>query len=280
MRLKRHIPASGVSSDMPERAVDLDRAVEHVHDHVGGHHLDHRDLAAGGLLALRCPSSRPRSRVSRRAWSVSIRERGDEVLDELLLGELAAEGLALVGAPAHHLDRALAGADRPHAVVDAAGAEAVLGDHEARPGAGRAGWPPARGSPRSGSRSGPGPPSWPITGTERTRSKPGLSIGHEDHRGPRVGVGVGVGDAHDDRDVGADRARGEPLVAVDHPLVVVELGAGLAASSGPSPTPRARSSRSSCGSRRRAAAAASAPAARRCRARRGSPCCRCRARRS
>ena len=44
---------------------------------------------------------------------------------------------------------------------------------------------------------------------------------HADHRGARVGVGIGVGDDHRDRQVGADGARGEPLVAVDHPLVAV-----------------------------------------------------------
>ena len=36
-----------------------------------------------------------------------------------------------VHAPAHHLERALGQADQPHAVVDAARAEAALGDLEA-----------------------------------------------------------------------------------------------------------------------------------------------------
>src|SRR6201999_2211006 len=56
---------------------------------------------------------------------------GDRLLDELLVGQRAAEGVAFVGAAAHHLVGALGGPDRPHAVVDAAGAEAVLGDREA-----------------------------------------------------------------------------------------------------------------------------------------------------
>ena len=79
---------------------------------------------------------------------------------------------------------------------------------------------------------------------------------HEDHRGAGVGVCLGVGDHHHDRDRGADRAGGEPLVAVDHPLAAVEHGAASAACAGPSRRPRARSSRSRSGSRRRAAAAA------------------------
>ena len=133
MRLKRHITASGVSSVIPSAAVDLDRAVEHVHDHVGGDDLDHRDLAGGRRACPRCPSSRRRSRVSSRAWSTSIRDLAMKSWMNCLSASGAAERLARVGAAAHHLDRPLGGADRAHAVVDAARAEAVLGDHEARP---------------------------------------------------------------------------------------------------------------------------------------------------
>src|SRR5207248_7164996 len=49
---------------------------------------------------------------------------------DLLLGERSAERVPLVCASAHHLDGALGGTDRPHAVVYPAGAEAVLGDQE------------------------------------------------------------------------------------------------------------------------------------------------------
>src|SRR5207244_4784542 len=56
---------------------------------------------------------------------------GDEVLHELLLGERAAEGMPFVRAAAHQLDRALGSPDRAHAVMDAAGAEPVLGYEEA-----------------------------------------------------------------------------------------------------------------------------------------------------
>jgi hypothetical protein len=48
----------------------------------------------------------------------------------------------------------------------------------------------------------------------------------EDHAGAPVRRRVRVGDRHDDRHLGADRARGEPLVPVDHPLVALALGPG------------------------------------------------------
>ena len=87
--------------------MDLDRAVEDVHDDVGGDDLDHRDLAPRLALALRVHL--PGGYQGQQASLLDLHPRlGDEVLDELLVGELAAERLALVGAAAHHLDRALA----------------------------------------------------------------------------------------------------------------------------------------------------------------------------
>ena len=104
---------------------------------------------------------------------------------------------------------------------------------------------------------------------------------HDDHRVALVGLVVGVRHAHDDEEVGHRRVRGEPLVAVDDPLVAVAHRPGWRAASGRRRR-RARSSRSSSAARRRAAAPSSAssgtrpcrrpPAARRC----PSPvrCCR------
>ena len=48
-----------------------------------------------------------------------------------------------------------------------------------------------------------------------------------DHRGARVGVGLGIGDDHRDRQLSTDRAGCEPLVAVDHPLLPVAHRARL-----------------------------------------------------
>ena len=113
---------------MAERAVDLDRAVEHVH--VGGHDLDLGDLLSGGALALGIHL--PGGVHGHEPGAVDLDPRAsDEVLEELLIGQRAAEGLALDGTLAHELERALGAADGPHAVVDTPRAEAVLRDGEA-----------------------------------------------------------------------------------------------------------------------------------------------------
>ena len=59
-------------------------------------------------------------------------ELGDPVLDHLAVGQrLAVEGdHAGVGALAHHVEGPLRDAEPAHAVVDPAGTEAFLGDHE------------------------------------------------------------------------------------------------------------------------------------------------------
>ena len=195
MRLKRHIAGQRRVVGHPERAVDLDRAVEDVHDDVGGDDLDHRDLAPG--LALALGVHLPGRHQGQQAGLLDLHPRlGDEVLDELLVGELAAERLARRWR-AGTSSRSPARRCRSRACSGGCGpGRAGPGRSRSRPGAGRAGWRRARGSPRSGSRSGPGPPSWPITGTGRTRLKPGVVDRDEDHRGPRVRVGVGVGDDH------------------------------------------------------------------------------------
>ena len=58
---------------------------------------------------------------------------------------------------------------------------------------------------------------------------PGRRRRHDDlHHpaGPSSSLGL-VGPAHDDEEVGRQPVRGEPLVAVDHPLVALADGAGL-----------------------------------------------------
>src|SRR3954464_12332250 len=99
-----------------QRPVHLDRAIEHVHDHVRRRHLRQRDRLAG--LALAVGVHLPRSIQNQPARGVDLDpRRGDEVLDELLLAQRRPERDALVRALAHQLERALGGADRAHAVV-------------------------------------------------------------------------------------------------------------------------------------------------------------------
>ena len=102
------------------RAVHLDRAVDDGVDHLRHLHLDLRDLLASGLL----PDSvdLPRGVQHRQARRVDLDPRArDPVLHELLVGERLAARNARVRAPAHQLERALGGADRSHAVMDAPG---------------------------------------------------------------------------------------------------------------------------------------------------------------
>ena len=83
-----------------------------------------------------------------------------------------------------------------------------------------------RARPRRGSRRGcrsarssrRGAPS---SATSRTTSDArGVGVDDE-HRGALVRPGVGVGDRHHDQEVGDRAVGGEPLVAVDHPVVAV-----------------------------------------------------------
>ena len=55
---------------------------------------------------------------------------------------------------------------------------------------------------------------------------------HDEHRGALVAVRVGVGDRHDDQEVGHRGVGGEPLVAVDDPLVAVLRPRSSGAASG------------------------------------------------
>ena len=207
----------------PERAVHLHRAVEHLLVHLRRDHLDHRDVLARGALALGVHPPGGVEHHQPRLVDLHPR-RGDEVLDELLLGERPAERLAVVRAPAHQLEGALRRADRAHAVVDAAGAQAVLRDRE--PGA-------ALAEQVAGRHAAVLVAHLPVARSlvvAHHRHRPdALEAGrvdrHEDHARPLVRRRVGVGHDHRDRQRGPVVARGEPLVAVDDPLVAVQLGA-------------------------------------------------------
>ena len=153
---------SACRRDMPSEPRHWIARSSTLHHHVRHHHLDHRDLLAGRLLAVLVHLPGGLEREQPRLVDLHARER-DPVLHELLLAERAAEGDARVRVAAHDLERALGVADRAHAVVDAAGAEARLRDHEAAAARARAGSRPGRGSSRTGSRSGRRRPAWPIT---------------------------------------------------------------------------------------------------------------------
>ena len=204
------------------------------------------------------------------------------VLDDALVGERLAERDALLRARAHQLERPLGHADRAHAVVDAAGAEAGLRDREAAALLAEQVRPPGTRTSSNSVSQWPPPASWPNTGSARTTVTPGVSIGTRIIEWRRCGSASGsetpmrIANLH----AGRRRAARPPLVRVDHVVVAVALDAARDVGGVASSRPTARSSRSTSGSRRRAAARATAPAAAACRTGRGSPCCRCRAPRS
>ena len=113
--------------------------------------------------------------------------------------------------------------------------------------------------------------------------RPHLDAGllHVDQQVGDAGVlrRVGLGAAQAEHEVGALRVAGPDLLAVDHPLVAVELRPGLAARRGRCPSP-ARCSPGTRASRRAPSSGPTSPSATRRRARGGSArasWCRCRA---
>ena len=64
-----------------------------------------------------------------------------------------------------------------------------------------------------------------MVGTSRRISTPGVSVGTMNMDARCGGARVGVGDGHDDQEVGDRGVGGEPLAPVDHPLVAIAHGA-------------------------------------------------------
>src|SRR5690606_41423549 len=84
----------------------------------GGHHLDAGDLGARALVALGVDL--PGRAQHQQARLVDLEPRlGDPLLDVGIAVQIVAEGASLERTVAHQLERELALADGPHAVVDA-----------------------------------------------------------------------------------------------------------------------------------------------------------------
>jgi hypothetical protein len=121
-----------------EREVVADaRAAMHLHgpvDHLAGHagrgHLDHGDLLLGHLVAHGVHHVGSVEHQQARLVDQDARV-GDALARHALVGQRLAEGHAAARAFAHQFERALGHADQAHAVVDAARAQAALGDLEA-----------------------------------------------------------------------------------------------------------------------------------------------------
>ena len=129
-RCHPHIIASGHVVGDPQPAVHLDGPVDHLEHRPRDRHLGLGHQVAGGLVALAVDDVR--RVVAQRAGLVEgdpgLR---DPLAHRALVGERLAEGDPLLGARDRQRQRPLAGAEGPHHVVDAAGAEAGLGGREA-----------------------------------------------------------------------------------------------------------------------------------------------------
>ena len=126
VRAPRYMPARGRSLDTPAAAPHLDGPVDHPVVGGGHEHLDGRDVGAGVAGRRRPTFSAAVDGHEPGRLDVHV-ALGDEALDELLVLEQPAVHLAGQGALDHQVEGPPHLPDRVHAVVDAAGAEPVLG---------------------------------------------------------------------------------------------------------------------------------------------------------
>ena len=207
-----------------KRAAGLDGAVDHVVEHLRPEELDQRDLLARGLLPVLVHHP---GRVQRHQTRGLHLGRGvrDPVLHGLLGRQRSAERVPLQRALAHDVEGAAGLAQPAHAVVDAAGAQPVLGDLEALA--------DLADQIRLG-HAHVAVVDLGVTETEVLVAAHHRYVAHhidarcvarhQDHRSALVGRRVGVGDHHHDQDRGHHAVAGEPLVPIDDPLVTVQHG--------------------------------------------------------
>ena len=207
--------------------VCLDGAVDDPTRHRRGDDLDRGDLGPSSLVpdGVHHPCRLEGQQARLLDLAAGLR---DPLLHHTLLGDRLAEGLAFGDPPDHGTQRPLGEADQPHAVVDAAGAEASLGDAE----------PVALllqqvlGGDTNVLEGHLHVALGVLVAEDRQVAvgrDPGGVQRHDDHRLLPVGIGVGIGDPHEDRDraAGPPGVGGPPLAAVDDVLVAVPLDAGL-----------------------------------------------------
>ena len=157
----------------------------------------------------------------------------DPVLHHLLLGQQRPVREAGHRPLAHHVEGALADSEPTHGVVDAARAESLLGQNEplADPCL-TADHVVVRDSALFVQHLGMPPRlAGLVIGIRHHRHvandvEPRGVGRHDEHRRPGVGMHIGIGDRHGDQEVGPRAVRGEPLVALDHPLVAISRRTG------------------------------------------------------
>ena len=208
-----------------ERAVDLHRPRGDVVEHLRHRRLDRRDVAAHPLVVVVLVDL-PRRAQHEQPELLDLDPRvGDHRLHQLLAGQQLALRGPRQGPLAHHVEGPLDQPDGAHGVVDAPAAEPGLGDDEALRRA-------RRGGGRRGSR------TFVVADVAsgcrrrcaRTRGRCGRSR-HPASRPATTNIDIrlcrgasGSVTASRMRNDGEVGVRREPLLAVDHPLVAVELG--------------------------------------------------------
>ena len=256
-----------------ERAVDLQRAVDDVEEHVGAEELDQRDVRAGGAGAL---VVHPPGGVQRHQPRGLHLRRGvrDPVLDRLLVARAPSRRRSATRARSQSMSNARC--DTPSQRMQ----------WWMRPGPSRC-WAIRKPSPSLPSSCVGGDADVLVVdlGVAAVAAEVLGRVLHrrdvaddvharrvdvdDDHRGALVRPRVGVGDRHHDQEVGDGAVGREPLVAVDDVVVAVAAPRASAAAWDRSPPCPARSSRTRCAGRPPAAGAGSAPSGPAC-----PPCAR------
>ncbi len=209
-------------------AVHLHGPVDHLQRHGGRGDLDHGDFLARLFVAdlVHLPGGVQHQEARLVDHDARL---GDALAGHALVGDAFAKGGALRGALAHLFQRALGAADDAHAMVDAARAEAALGDLEA---AAFAEQDVGRRHAHVGELHF-GMAVGRVVVAEHRQVAQHLDAGrvhrHQDHRLLRMLGRFGVGLAHEDHDLAARvvGAGGPPLAAVDHVVIAIALDAGF-----------------------------------------------------
>src|SRR5229473_1519 len=219
--------AAQSSSDAlhPDRAMQLDSAVEHVHYHVRRLHLDHRDFLARLALADRVDLPRRVHHHQPRRVDLDPRIR-DPLLDIRLVGEQAAMRPARIGPLAHQFERALGDTDIAQTMMDTAWAEPRLRNRKAVAFAAehiRGGYAAVRVQDFAMATA-----SRMSHHRHRPHDLEAGSVDRNDqHAGALMRRGIRIGHHHRDRESRMERARGEPFVPVDYVVVAIPHGLGL-----------------------------------------------------
>ena len=204
------------------RPMHLNGAVDDVVQHLGAIHLDEADLHPCFVALIDLLRGMERQHPARLDFAGAVE---DELLNLLMLAQRLAKRHAGVGAFAQQVEGALGLAEPAHAVEDAAGAQTVLRDLEA-----------LAARPEQVLLRHPhivvNHFVVAIVVAHHAHVADDVIAGrlgrHHDHRERRVRRGVVRLRAHHRGGVSRGRStRGEPLAAVDDPVVAIEFGAGL-----------------------------------------------------